>query len=96
MANLRVVPPTPEEPIATDKEAIDLVQLHWIGARDAYSLILGGVGSHYLRRMITGKGTVTQWQLTQMAKEARAIAAHATTVAEHLEHAESVFDRRNT
>lgn len=95
MANLRIVPPTAEDPIASDEEAIDLVQVHWIGARDAYSLILSAVGSHYLRRMITGKGKVSQWQLAQMAKEARAIAAHATTLAEHLEHAAAVFDRRN-
>lgn len=95
MVNLRVVPPAPDHPIATDEEAISLIQASFRDAQDAYSLVVGVIGSPRLRRLIHNTGHVSRWQIDQMAKEARSMAAQATRMAEHLENAATVFDRRN-
>lgn len=96
---LRVVDDAATAPIADDETAKAELDALWKDARQAYADLFAKVGSNgmagNLRWLISGPPhELRRANFAGMAKSAREIAAQATALADHLERAAGVYDRR--
>jgi len=97
--HLRLAVPPEAEPIADDETARTQIQEHWKAAKAEFSTLLGAMAPHNLRWLITGPTTdrargLMRGDFRGMASAAREIATSALRLADHLDRAAAVYDRR--
>lgn len=92
----RIVSETEVAPITDDETATAELNTLWKAAQKSYSDLLGKVGmAGNLRWLITAPPhPLVRGSFSGMAKTAREIAAQATALADDLDHAANVYDRR--
>lgn len=98
-AHLRLAEEPGPAPISDDKTAMAEINDRWKAARDEYATLLGIMAPHNLMWLVgTSKklpaGGLRRGAFRGMATAARDIAASATRVADLLQGAADVYDRR--
>ena len=96
---LRLADERERAPIDDDETAMTELKEHWAAARSEYSALLGIVSPINLRWLITNthsfpRGGLVRGHFNGMADAARDIAARATALADHLQRAADIYDRR--
>lgn len=100
--HLRIADPPALAPIEDDATALATIGDHWKAAVAEYATLLGTTTPPNLRWLIVGargpgapSGGMRRAHFRGMADAARQIAASANRLADHLQRAADVYDRRD-